>query len=80
MKETQVKSGRGRKVGSYCFSPVTLSELCSKLDGSMTVMVSSKWLAAVGIQPSAPARKTTDAEAPASIQPSEPALVSETIA
>ena len=43
-KEMKMKSNRGRKKGSFCFSMVTLSELNKVLKQDAVVIVSKKFL------------------------------------
>lgn len=43
-KETKMKSNRGRKKGSFCFSMIPLSELNKVLKQDAVVIVSKKFL------------------------------------
>ena len=60
MSESKVKSGRGRTLGSYSFVTVPLKELCSQLGENTNVIVSRKWVEAIGLQTNAVAKNSLE--------------------
>jgi hypothetical protein len=60
MNEPKVKFGRGRTKGSFSFTTMKLSDLCAQLNPNTNVVVSRKWVEAIGL--------TTDAVAKNSLE------------
>jgi hypothetical protein len=79
MSETIVKSKRGRKAGSYSFTTMKLGDLCAQLNPNINIVLSRKWVEAVGLTSDSIAKNSIETmkqtSVPSVTAPSEPLQV-----
>ena len=54
------KSGRGRTVGSFSFVTMKLGDLCDQLNPNTNIIVSRKWVEAIGLTANLTAKNSLD--------------------
>lgn len=79
MSETIVKSKRGRTKGSFSFTTMKLGDLCSQLNPNTNIVLSRKWVEAIGLTTDDIAKNSIETlkqtNIPAASAPSEPLQV-----